>query len=57
MRSIEIDEGEAVFYGPKIDLKLNDALGREWQLTTIQFDFILPDRFDMAYIGEDSWGC
>jgi len=39
----EIDEGEAVFYGPKIDLKLNDALGREWQLTTIQFDFILPD--------------
>jgi threonyl-tRNA synthetase len=49
----EIDEGEAVFYGPKIDLKLNDALGREWQLTTIQFDFILPDRFDMAYIGED----
>ncbi|MCK5053721.1 MAG: threonine--tRNA ligase [Anaerolineales bacterium] len=49
----EIDEGEAVFYGPKIDLKLNDALGREWQLTTIQFDFILPERFDMAYIGED----
>ncbi len=49
----EIDEGEAVFYGPKIDLKLNDALGREWQLSTIQFDFILPDRFDMAYIGED----
>ncbi len=49
----EIDEGEAVFYGPKIDLKLNDALGREWQLTTIQFDFILPERFDMAYIGDD----
>ena len=49
----EIDEGEAVFYGPKIDLKLNDALGREWQLSTIQFDFILPERFDMAYIGED----
>lgn len=49
----EIDEGEAVFYGPKIDLKLNDALGREWQLSTIQFDFILPERFDMAYVGED----
>ena len=49
----EIDEGEAVFYGPKIDLKLNDALGREWQLSTIQFDFILPERFEMAYIGED----
>jgi threonyl-tRNA synthetase len=49
----EIDEGEAVFYGPKIDLKLNDALGREWQLSTIQFDFILPERFDMTYIGED----
>ncbi len=49
----EVDEGEAVFYGPKIDLKLNDALGREWQLTTIQFDFILPERFDMVYIGED----
>ena len=49
----EVDEGEAVFYGPKIDLKLNDALGREWQLSTIQFDFILPERFDMAYVGED----
>jgi threonyl-tRNA synthetase len=49
----QIDEGEAVFYGPKIDLKLEDALGREWQLTTIQFDFILPERFDMTYVGED----
>jgi threonyl-tRNA synthetase len=49
----QIDEGEAVFYGPKIDLKIKDALGREWQLTTIQFDFILPEHFDMTYVGED----
>ncbi len=48
-----IDEGEAVFYGPKIDIKVKDALGREWQLSTIQFDFILPERFDLAYVGED----
>ena len=49
----DIDEGGAVFYGPKIDVKLLDALGREWQCTTIQFDFNLPDRFDVGYIGED----
>jgi threonyl-tRNA synthetase len=49
----EIDEGEATFYGPKIDIKVRDALGREWQLSTIQFDFNLPERFDLAYIGED----
>ncbi len=48
-----IDEGEAVFYGPKIDIKVKDALGREWQLSTIQFDFILPERFNLAYVGED----
>ncbi len=46
-------EGEAVFYGPKIDIHIKDALGRTWQLTTIQFDFNLPERFDMVYIGED----
>ncbi|MDY6875411.1 MAG: threonine--tRNA ligase [Chloroflexota bacterium] len=46
-------EGEAVFYGPKIDIKIKDALGRAWQCTTIQFDFNLPERFDMAYVGED----
>jgi threonyl-tRNA synthetase len=51
--SYKIDEGEAVFYGPKIDIKVTDALGREWQLSTIQFDFILPERFDISYIGED----
>jgi threonyl-tRNA synthetase len=51
--SYQVDEGEATFYGPKIDLKVRDALGREWQLTTIQFDFTLPERFDLVFIGED----
>ena len=46
-------EGEAVFYGPKIDIKVKDALGRFWQCTTIQFDFNMSARFQMAYIGED----
>jgi threonyl-tRNA synthetase len=46
-------EGEAVFYGPKIDIKVKDALGRYWQCTTIQFDFNMSERFDMSYIGED----
>lgn len=46
-------EGEAVFYGPKIDIKIKDALGRSWQCSTIQFDFNLPERFDMSYIAED----
>ena len=46
-------EGEAVFYGPKIDVKLIDAIGRSWQLSTVQFDFTLPKRFDLAYIGSD----
>ncbi len=49
----EMDEGGGAFYGPKIDLKVKDAIGREWQTTTIQFDFNLPERFDMTYIGED----
>ena len=49
----QVDEGEATFYGPKIDLKVRDALGREWQLSTIQFDFTLPERFDLTYVGED----
>jgi threonyl-tRNA synthetase len=49
----EVDEGGGVFYGPKIDLKAEDAIGREWQLSTIQFDFNLPERFDMVYIGAD----
>jgi threonyl-tRNA synthetase len=46
-------EGEAVFYGPKIDVKLIDAIGRPWQLTTVQFDFNLPRRFGLEYVGED----
>ena len=45
--------GEAAFYGPKIDIKLVDVLGRLWQLSTVQFDFNLPKRFDLEYIGED----
>ncbi len=49
----QVDEGEAVFYGPKIDIKIKDALGREWQLSTIQFDFTLPERFDLKYVGDD----
>ena len=49
----EVDAGGGVFYGPKIDLKLRDALGREWQLSTIQFDFNLPERFDLTYISAD----
>ncbi|MDI6740932.1 MAG: threonine--tRNA ligase, partial [Candidatus Edwardsbacteria bacterium] len=46
-------EGEAVFYGPKIDIKIKDSLGRLWQCTTIQFDFNMPEQFDMTYIAED----
>jgi len=49
----EMDEGGGAFYGPKIDIKIKDALNREWQLSTIQFDFNLPERFEMTYIGED----
>lgn len=49
----KIDEGGGAFYGPKIDLKLKDSLGREWQCGTIQFDFNLPQRFNMGYIGRD----
>ncbi|MQY66893.1 MAG: threonine--tRNA ligase [Dehalococcoidia bacterium] len=49
----EIDPGEGVFYGPKIDIKFEDAVGRGWQGPTIQVDFNLPARFDLNYIGED----
>jgi len=51
--SHDIDSGEGVFYGPKIDIKFEDALGRGWQGPTIQVDFNLPQRFNVAYIGED----
>src|SRR5690554_4814740 len=50
----EVDEGGGAFYGPKIDIKISDALGREWQCSTIQFDFNNPERFDMTYKGRDS---
>ncbi len=49
----DVDRGGGAFYGPKIDLKVEDAIGREWQLSTIQFDFNEPERFDLTYIGED----
>lgn len=49
----DLDEGGGAFYGPKIDLKIKDVLGREWQMTTIQFDFNEPERFDMTYVGPD----
>jgi threonyl-tRNA synthetase len=47
-------EGEAAFYGPKIDFKIEDAIGRLWQLGTVQWDFNLPERFELEYIGEDN---
>ena len=50
----EIAEGEGAFYGPKIEFHLKDAIGRPWQLGTIQADFNLPERFDLAYVGEDN---
>ncbi len=52
--SYEIDEGGGAFYGPKIDVKIKDAIGRLWQCSTIQFDFNLPERFDMTYVGPDN---
>jgi threonyl-tRNA synthetase len=48
-----IDEGGGAFYGPKIDLKIEDSMGREWQLSTIQLDFNMPDRFDLTFIDKD----
>ncbi len=52
--SYEVDEGGGAFYGPKIDIKIKDALNRLWQCSTIQFDFNLPERFKMEYIGTDN---
>ena len=49
----DINEGDGAFYGPKIDVKLKDALGRRWQCATIQVDFAMPERFDLTYIGSD----
>jgi threonyl-tRNA synthetase len=53
-QSYAIDPGGGAFYGPKIDIKVKDALGRPWQCTTVQFDFNLPERFDLTYVGEDN---
>ena len=50
----EYDEGGGVFYGPKLDFKLVDAIGRKWQGPTVQLDFNLPDRFELEYVGEDN---
>ncbi len=49
----EINAGDGAFYGPKIDVKLRDAIGRSWQCSTVQCDFTLPERFDLQYVGED----
>lgn len=49
----QIDKGGGAFYGPKIDIKVNDALGREWQCSTIQFDFNMPEKFEMKYIDKN----
>jgi threonyl-tRNA synthetase len=51
--SYNLDEGGGAFYGPKIDVKIKDAIGRSWQCSTIQIDFNLPERFDISYIAED----
>ena len=53
-KEFQIDEGGGVFYGPKLDFKLIDAIGRKWQGPTVQLDFNLPDRFDMEYVGDDN---
>jgi threonyl-tRNA synthetase len=50
----QVAEGEGAFYGPKVDFDFKDAIGRLWQLTTVQCDFGLPERFDMEYVGEDN---
>ncbi len=52
-RRYDINEGDGAFYGPKIDVKLKDAIGRKWQCATIQCDFTLPDRFNLTYVDED----
>ena len=52
-QEFEVDEGGGAFYGPKIDIHIRDAIGRLWQCTTVQFDFNLPERFGLTYIGED----
>lgn len=53
-RPFEVAAGEGAFYGPKIDFHFRDAIGRSWQLTTVQCDFALPERFDLTYVGNDN---
>jgi len=53
----EVDPGEGVFYGPKIDIKIKDSLNRYWQVSTVQVDFNLPEKFDISYIEEDGQRC
>jgi threonyl-tRNA synthetase len=55
--SYQVDEGGGAFYGPKIDIKIKDALNRSWQCSTIQFDFSLPERFDLYYIDSHGEQC
>ena len=52
--SYKIKEGDAAFYGPKIDIDVRDAIGRKWQLSTIQYDFNMPERFDLEYVAADN---
>lgn len=54
LQNVVIEYGEAAFYGPKLDFMVRDAIGRKWQLGTIQVDYNLPERFDLTYIGEDN---
>jgi threonyl-tRNA synthetase len=53
-QTYEVDPGGGSFYGPKIDIKVKDALGRPWQCTTVQFDFNMPERFGISFVGEDN---
>src|SRR5258708_19249545 len=52
-RAFEVDQGGGAFYGPKIDLKIKDALGRDWQCSTFQLDFQIPQRFALEYVAQD----
>jgi threonyl-tRNA synthetase len=54
LKNVVIEYGEAAFYGPKLDFMVRDAIGRKWQLGTIQVDYNLPERFELTYIGEDN---
>jgi threonyl-tRNA synthetase len=54
LENVVVEYGEAAFYGPKLDFMVRDAIGRKWQLGTIQVDYNLPERFDLTYIGEDN---